>query len=467
MIGRATEVETLLACRDAKRPHFVVVTGRRRVGKTYLVRQAFEDDFAFYTTGLARVGRRRQLEEFAEALRRHGLPHAAVPKDWFAAFRTLRDLLEASDRPKKVVFLDELPWMDTRRSEFLSALESFWNGWASARADILLVVCGSATSWVVGNLFLNTGGLHNRVTRRIHLQPFTLAECRALLEANGVLLGATDLLEAYMVFGGIPHYLDQLDRRQSLAQNIDRLCFADGAPLGDEFDQLYSSLFAQPENHVAVIRAVGQKRRGLARGEIIAATGISDGGGLTKVLDELERSGFLRRDRGFGKAERDGLYQLSDPFSDFALRFLRPGVADEAFWSGTDHSGARNAWRGYAFEQVCLAHLPQIKGKLGISGVATTTSSWLGQRDGQKAQIDLVLARRDGVINLCEMKFADREYEITKAYADRLRQQRWAFADHAPKSAALHTTLVTPYGVKRNIHWSEVQAEVTLDDLFA
>ncbi|MDR1806390.1 MAG: ATP-binding protein [Propionibacteriaceae bacterium] len=469
LVGREDEQRQLREYAAADEPDFVVVYGRRRVGKTFLVREVFDDRFTFYATGLMGGSKAEQLAEFNRALNRYGTREFPPAADWLTAFWQLRDLVEADPRlGKKVIFLDEMPWMDTPKSKFLMGLEAFWNGWASGRADILLVVCGSAAAWITRKLFRNRGGLYNRVTHRIWLRPFTLQETEALLAARGIVFSRLQIAETYMVFGGIPHYLCQLERGLSPAQNVDRLCFARGAPLRDEFDQLYASVFAQAQRHVDVVEAIGRKNRGLTRDEIIAATRLTDGGSLSRVLDELERSDLLRRYYGFGKRERDSLYQLSDPFSHFALRFLRSGaVTDENYWANDDTSGARNAWRGYAFEQVCLAHLPQIKAKLGISGVATTTASWLGQRDGQKAQIDLVLARRDGVINLCEMKFADREYEITKAYADRLRQQRWAFADHAPKSAALHTTLVTPYGVKRNIHWSEVQAEVTLDDLFA
>jgi hypothetical protein len=468
ILGRETEQRQLRQYYEADEPDFLVVSGRRRVGKTFLVREFFDDRFCFYTTGLAKGTKTEQLAQFNRSLNRYGASEYPLAGDWFEAFDQLRSLIEAAPDGKKVVFLDELPWMDTPKSKFISGLESFWNGWANGRADMLLIVCGSAAAWVARKLFHDTGGLHNRVTRRMWLQPFTLKETEELLDSRGVVLSRQQIVQAHMVFGGIPHYLNQFERQLSFSQNVDRLCFASGAPLRDEFDQLYNSLFTNPERHIRIVTALGRRGGGLSREEIVRASGSSDGGGLTTTLDELESSGFIRRFPGYGKAERDTLYQLGDPFSYFALRFLLPGkINDEHFWTNDDTTGARNAWRGYAFEQVCLAHIAQVKRKLGIDGVTSVVSSWRSTAPQPNAQIDLVIDRRDGVTNLCEIKYSNKEFEITKEYEAKLRRKAWAFAETAPKTRALHTTLITSYGVKRNKHSGIVQSEVTMDDLFA
>jgi len=465
MIGRKDATATLLDCLESDRSHFVAVTGRRRVGKTYLVRQVLGEHFSFYATGLAKAVQRRQLEEFADALGRYGFRGRDTPKDWFDAFRRLRALLETSTADKKVVFLDELPWMDTRRSEFLSALEAFWNGWASARNDILLVVCGSATSWLVKNIFRNKGGLHNRVTRRINLQPFTLAECSLFLEARGVILSTYDLLEAYMVFGGIPYYLDLLDSQYSLAQSIGRECFGEGGQLRHEFDELYASLFAHHESHVQVVRALATRRIGLTRTDIEQATGLRNGGTLTAVLSDLEQCGFIVKVRPFGRKNRGALYQLIDFFTLFHITFIEKTDPDPAFWMKYGSTPAHSAWAGNAFELVCRVHLPQLLVALGVGAVITTATGWRSERSDPGAQIDLIIERADNVINLCEMKYAQEPYLISKSLDQAMRNRRAAFIDETGTRKAVHLTMITPFGLKRNMYSDSIQSQVTIESV--
>jgi len=465
LVGREEERRRLLAYAGADEPHFIVVYGRRRVGKTFLVREVFDDRFCFSCTGLARGPKGDQLRAFAVALNAYGgraYPQAA---DWFEAFQQLRDLVERAPAGKKVIFLDEMPWMDTHRSGFTTALEWFWNGWASGRRDVLLIVCGSASAWLTRKLFRDRGGLYNRVTGRLGLRPWTLGECEEYCAARGIVFDRLQMVESYMVFGGIPYYLSLLDRGLSLAQNVDALCFAPDGQLKGELGELYDTLFAQPERHLDVVTALAAKTKGLTRRDIVGATRLTDGGGLTKVLAELEQSHFVRAYAGFRKKERDTIYQLSDPFSRFALKFMRGASGqDERFWSTTANSAGRNAWRGLAFEQVCLAHVPQIKHALGISGVHVGVSSWRGRAGG--GQIDLVLDRDDRVVNLVEIKFSDEPYAITKAYDADLRARRAAFRDETGTTKALHQTFVTTYGLKHNAYWGNVQSEATMADLF-
>ncbi|MDR2620726.1 MAG: ATP-binding protein [Propionibacteriaceae bacterium] len=465
LIGRREEADALLACLRSDKAHFVAVTGRRRVGKTFLVREVLGEHFTFYATGLAKATQRRQLEEFAEALRLYGLPKAETPKDWFAAFRTLRELIELSPQAKNVVFLDELPWMDTRRSEFVSALESFWNGWASGRSDVLLVVCGSATSWLVGNLFHNTGGLHNRVTRRINLEPFTLSECQEFLTANRVVMSTSDLLEAYMIFGGVPYYLDLLEPRFSLAQNVGRVCFAAGGQLRTEFDALYASLFQHSERHVQVVRAIAEKRKGLTRAELIKATKLPNGGQLTKTLRELEQSGFIAKVRPFNRKERGTLYQLVDFFTLFHLTFIENSAPDTDFWLKYSSGPAHSAWTGNSFELVCQAHLPQLLAQMGIGAVITTASSWRSAQSDPGAQIDLVIERADNVINLCEMKYSPDLFSIDKSLDKTMRYRRAAFIEETRTRKAVHLTLITPFGLKRNQYSDSIQSQVIMQNI--
>ena len=470
-IGRREAIDELDRICEASRPQFLVVYGRRRVGKTYLIRQYFKNEFAFYATGVLNGGTRDELAAFGNNLRLYGSEESA-PRNWFDAFSALVRLLERSDvrrdpvSGKRVVFIDEMPWLDTPRSDFLAALDWFWNAWGSAQEDVVLVVCGSATSWITKKLFKNRGGLHNRVTARIRLEPFTLGECAEYFQTSGFAWEAAQVLEAYMVFGGVPYYLDLLDRRAGLAQNIDNLCFRRGGQLADEFDELYRSLFRNAERHLAIVRALASKKAGRTRDELLDATSNVTGGTLTNTLGELEQCGFIRSYRPFGKKSRGTLYQLIDPFSLFYLQFM-DGNTSERFWQENYQSPRLNAWRGYAFELVCLIHVQQIRRALGISAISADVSSWRSAEADPGAQVDLVIDRADQIIDLCEMKWSSVEFVIDKAYDRKLRERREAFLQETKTRKGARLVLVTPYGVRRNAYSDTVQAEVTAEDLFA
>lgn len=467
IVGRREEQRQLKSYRESERPEFLVVFGRRRVGKTFLIREYFSGEFGFQCTGLAGADKKAQLAGFNNALNKYGQQEYPLSDNWLTAFSQLIHLLENSAPGKKVVFLDEMPWMDTHKSGFLTGLEHFWNGWGAGRSDLLLIACGSAASWLTKKVFQNRGGLYNRVTRRMHLLPFTLYECEQYFERAGVIFNRHQILEFYMIFGGIPYYLSLFDKSYSLAQNVDLLCFAGGAQLRDEFANLYASLFLHADRHREVVGALCRKNSGLTREEIIKATAFNNGGNLSLVLTELEQSGFIRSYRAFGKKERDKIYQLIDFFSLFYLKFMSPGSTDEHFWSNFSRTGAHNAWSGYAFELVCLCHLAQIKQKLGITGVQTETSTWRSSQSDPGEQIDLVIERGDHAINLCEMKYSAGEFAINKETDRVLRNKRTAFVAETGTKKALLQTMITTYGLKANLYSGNVQSEVSAEDLFA
>ncbi|GAB3420546.1 ATP-binding protein [Niabella aquatica] len=438
--------------------------GRRRVGKTFLIREAFNNRFDFYITGIANVNTQQQLLNFHLALKKYD-PSGKENKpaeNWLIAFQQLITLLEGKESKKKVIFLDELPWLDTAQSGFMPALEHFWNSWASSRKDIVLVVCGSAASWMINKLIHNKGGLHNRVTQRIKLEPFTLAECEAFLKSRGAVFDRYQIIQLYMVMGGIPFYLNQVDRGSSAAQNIDRICFQENGPLVTEFDDLYHSLFNKAEKHISIIEALSKKAKGLTRDEIISITKLPNAGSTTRLLKELEESSFIRRYKAFGKKERNSLYQLYDFYSLFYLRFIR-NREDENNWINGLNDPKHRTWSGYAFEQVCLAHVKEIKQALGISGVQTSVSSWAGNG----AQIDLIIDRKDQVINLCEMKCSIGNFTITKKYAGELRNKIKAFREATATRKAIFLTMITTYGLVKNEHAGAlVQNDLKMDILF-
>lgn len=468
IIGRIREQKELKEYIASQSSEFIAVYGRRRVGKTFLIREMFGDNFAFYVTGMDNVPMQEQLLNFNLTLRRCSGKEWKPVSNWLLAFDQLISYLESLPPGNKIIFMDELPWMDTHKSGFVSALEHFWNSWASARHDIKLIVCGSATSWMIDKLINNRGGLHNRLTHRMLIEPFNLKECERYFHSRDITYSRHEIAECYMVMGGIPFYLSQMKKGLSVAQNIDRLFFEESAALGNEFDNLYRALFKYSEKYVKIVGALATKGKGLNRLEIIKQSGLSNNGGLSIMLKELEACGFIRRYEPFGKVKKEALYQLVDFFTLFYFRFiLKNRYKDEHFWTSSQGSSVHRAWSGYAFEMLCLCHIRQIKKALGISGIQSLVSSWRSEISEEGAQIDLVIDRKDQTVNLCEMKYSITEFAIDKKYDAILRNKQAAFLAETKTRKSLQLTFVTTYGVKPNAYSSRVQSEVLLEDLFA
>lgn len=470
LIGREQEQKELLDLFKSDESEFCAVYGRRRIGKTYLVRETLNGYFAFQHTGVANAPMRVQLNEFRFSLKNAGHECPAF-RDWYDAFHGLEEYLDECPPGKKVVFLDELSWMDTVRSNFLSALEHFWNGWVLARPqkDILLIVCGSATSWIINRVIQDHGGLHNRLTHQIYLRPFSLHECELLAVQQGLKYSRMDLAELYMIMGGVPYYWSFLHKTESVPQNIDRIFFAENAPLAHEFNALYASIFRKSAIHVKIVANLATRKAGMTRREILEATGLPANTAFSQSLEELEQCNFIRKYFTLGKKERDAVYQLMDNFTLFHFQYIVPNsYRNENFWSSSLEHGRHYAWRGLAFERLCLWHLPQIKRTLGISGIVSNAHSWLHYSKSGKpdAQIDLLLVRNDRIINLCEMKFSDHEYSFSKQEHENLMQRKHWLMEAVGKNYSVWLTAITAYGVAQNAMSNDFQSFVTLDDLF-
>jgi AAA+ ATPase superfamily predicted ATPase len=468
VVGRKQEQYILNELLVSKKAEFLAVYGRRRIGKTFLIRRVYDKHITFQMTGIARANTSQQLSNFFTVLRGvdENIKPESPPKTWFEAFDMLRIYLHALKAPKKVVFFDELPWIDTPRSHFLSALEHFWNSWASARPDIVLVACGSAASWMLNKIINNRGGLYNRITQRIHLLPFTLYETESLLNSNKITLDRYQIVQLYMIVGGVPFYLSQLRQGMSVFQEIDRLAFSKNGFLATEYDNLYRSLFNHPDKHITIIETLAAKPQGLSREEIVQSSGIKDGGGITTVLGELEDSGFINKSFPFGKKIRDSIYRLSDQYSLFYLKFIkdqhRVGAGS---WLSRVDSPAWRAWSGYAYESICFQHIIAIKKALGISGVHTEESSWIDK--ARSVQIDLLIDRRDHVINLCEVKFTQQPFVLSKAHKEAFEKKVFAFKEETQTRKSVFPTLLTTFGLKDGMHSTGfIQNVVTMDDLF-
>lgn len=476
IVGRKREIEELKSIYQRRQAQLVAVYGRRRVGKTYLVRELFKEQFAFYHTGVSPLELKdgnlleAQLKAFNSSLIRYGAKVEARPKDWMEAFDRLSTLLSTQDNnQRQVVFIDEMPWMDTPRSGFITAFEHFWNGWGAGQENLMLIVCGSATSWIQDNLINSYGGLYARLNAEIRLSPFTLQETEQLLQAQGITLSRYDILQLYMAVGGIPMYLSYALPGYSLAQLVDKLYFNRQAKLRDEFERLFCSIFKSPDNYMSVIRLLSKRQDGYSRDDISQKTGIASGKNLTSILRALETSDFIECYKPFENNKRNMLYRLTDPFCLFYLNQVEGQERGEHFWCDNENSPLLNTWRGRAFENACLMHIDQIKAAMGVGGIRSENASWtMRGMDGQQGmQIDLIINRSDRVVNLCEMKFVGTEFEVKKEYEAKLRDRLQWMADHVGRQSNVQMTLVTTYGLKFGIHSGIFQRVVTLDSLFA
>ncbi|MDD7271003.1 MAG: ATP-binding protein [Spirochaetales bacterium] len=470
IIGREREKDCLMQCLLSKKPELVAVYGRRRVGKTYLIKEFFNNHFSFYTTGIADEKTQGQLKTFHSSLIKYGYHDKKIPSDWFEAFEMLRKMLDSDGlyrepiNNKRVIFLDELPWMDTAKSDFKSAFEYFWNSYASSKDDILIIVCGSATSWILNNLIYDRKGFHNRITKRIHLAPFSLAECEELFEYNNMVMTRSQMIESYMIFGGVPYYLNLLDSRLSLIQNVEELCFKEYGDLHFEYHSLFHSLFNKPEKHMAILESLARNSYGLTRTQLSGVKEIGGGSVLTKDLRELEECGFIRRFNKLTKKSEESFYQLIDPFVLFSIMFLNNKKLKS--WKEQINTPGYYSWRGKSFEIVCLNHITQIKLALGISGIESDEYSWHGSNKEDGAQIDLLIVRKDGVINLCEMKFTNEAYSLDSDEYEKLLNRMSRFRKETDTDYAIHITLICSSGYKRNKYSDIIQNVITGDELF-
>ena len=470
MIGRKSELIRFQEAMESDQSEFIAVYGRRRVGKTFLIRQAFANHFTFAHTGIAKGSMHEQLVNFQDSLIDCGYKDCPIPQSWLEAFRYLKKVIAESNDIRKVVFIDEMPWMDTPRSNFTAALEHFWNGWASARNDVVLIVCGSATSWIINKVIRNKGGLHNRITGKIHLRQFSLKECEEYASARHLGMSRSQIAEAYMILGGVPHYWSFLKKDASLAQNIDRMFFSEDGELKGEFDELYASLFKRKEPYETIVTELAARKSGMTRDELVAKTGMANNGRLSERLAELEQCGFIRSYHVIGACSSAIVYQLMDSFTLFHFNFIKNNIKhSERFWSSSLGSPMYHAWRGLSFERLCLQHVNKIKEAIGIGGVDAEVGCWRHVADEQcphGAQIDLVIDRADNVVDLCEMKCTDSPYRILEGDMSEMKRRCEIYRMVTRTRKSIHMLLVSANGTEPGMYRNEINCEVTLNELF-
>ncbi len=470
MIGRKEEIKILQEAFESTQSELIAIYGRRRIGKTYLIREHFTNNLIFSTSGLYKGTLKEQLWEFAANLKIAYKSDLQIkpPQDWFEAFDLLKTLIDSQTKKrKKVIFLDEVPWMATPKSRFLTAFESFWNGWASARKDLVVIICGSASSWMIQEIEKSKGGLYNRVTKRIVLKAFTLAETEEFFKSKNIVLSKIQITELYMMLGGVPHYLNQIRKGETPAVAIDRLVFNKDGLLSDEFSQLFVSLFGSSGIHEQVIKHLAQHRYGLTREAILSKLKVESGGWFTKIINELEASGFIEIQVPFSNKVKDALIKVVDNYSMFYESFKKDKTISN--WTIAQSSQKWKIWSGLTFENICLYHQKKIVNALGINGIQTVVYTWhnKGNDEMNGAQIDMVIDRADKTINICEIKFNENPFIITKTYAQELRMKIASFNYFTKNKKTLFYTFITSGGLIKNLESNAlVQTEVVLEDLF-
>jgi uncharacterized protein len=468
IIGRDSQIEILNTAIASNQSEFVAVTGRRRIGKTFLIKKFFEEDICFYMTGVQNQSMKTQLEAFSNELSIRSKRTMGVPKNWLEAFSMLRDYVASVDTTKKkVIFLDELPWIDTQRSGFLQIFAHFWNSWAAWEHNIILVIAGSATSWIVNKVYNDRGGLHNRVTKRIWLEPFKLKETELLFKANNVILSQYEISLIYMALGGIPFYLNEVKSGESAAQCLERLCFTDGGLLVKEFDNLYQSVFQNPEGHLKIVKTLAKHTYGLERSEILKKTQLSNSGATTKILEELTDTGYLSYMIPYGKNSSGGKYILADFYSRFYLSFINAKKITN--WTTLINSNVYTVWCGITFEWLCHFHKKEIVKALGLSGINTSTS-YLNVKDENNkmlSQIDMLIERADNALNLCEIKFSNDVYKLSKAEHDNIKKKVFYLQEKLNRRKSIFPTMITTFGCEKNMYYlGLITNQVSLEALF-
>lgn len=466
--GRNQEIEIFKEAKNSGQSEFIAVTGRRRIGKTFLINYFFKEDICFYMTGVQNQPAKIQLRAFANELSFRTKKIISTPESWLEAFAILRDYVETiKTTEKKVIFFDELPWIDTQKSGFLQIFAHFWNSWAAWEKNIILVIAGSSTSWIVNKVYNDPGGLHNRVTKRIWLEPFKLAETESFFRSKNITLSRYEITLIYMAFGGVPFYLNEVKVGESAAQCIERLCFTEGGMLKDEFENLYTSIFYKPEAHLRIVKALVKRPYGMERIELLKQAKMTNSGSTTKILDELITTGYVQYLIPYGKNTNSGKYILADFYSRFYLNFISNRKISN--WMSHINSNIYKTWCGLAFEWLCHLHRKEIVKALGISGIQTTTSYLNIKDDAGKmtAQIDMLIDRADNALNLCEIKFSNDVYILTKTEAENIRKKIFYLQAQLKRRKSIFPIMITTFGCEKNMHYlGLITNQLDMDSLF-
>lgn len=481
-----------LACREieckvldqfltSEKAEFLAIYGRRRVGKTFLIRTYFEnqDVIFFDTTGEKNARLAIQIKHFTKQISTVFYNNAPLKpgKNWDESFELLTLAINSSNVSKKIVlFFDELPWMATKNSHILQSLDYYWNQHWSKNSRIKLIVCGSSASWIIDKIVNNKGGLHNRITRNILLEPFNLSKTKSFFRKTKLSITERHIVTLFMVMGGVPFYLSKIEKNLSAIQNIENLAFQHNSFFLNEFNNLFSSLFSDADIIVEMIRIIASYRYGILQDALLKKMGplLQGKGGLEK-LHALEDAGFIMHFKSHWHKKRGIYYRVTDEYCLFYLYWIEP-VKDtllkrnltEGHWNKMTQQSSWHIWTGLAFESICYKHLPEITRALSLPGIAIpNTWRYTPTQDHKKgAQIDLLFDRDDDAITICEIKYTEKPFVITKAYAEQLQQKIAIFKEVTGTQKQIFIAMISANGVKENQYSSLLSTVLTMKDLF-
>ncbi len=484
IIGREKELQELEEAYQSDNAEFIAVYGRWRVGKTFLVTNSLsnrEDTLFFHISGTKKGTKAEQIKNFTDEISDKFLkPGARIesPKTWRDALRLLTEYIKDYKGKKVVLFFDEFPWLVSKRSELMETFQFHWNRHWSLDDRIKLIVCGSSAGWILEKIINDRDGLYNRVTHRIHLEPFNLHETKEYLRSRGASLQNRDITNLYMVLGGIPFYLSQTKTRLSAMQNIEFLAFRKNSFLMTEFDNLYATLFSEDAGHIELAKIISKHRYGINRKNIVAASPrFKKGGRLTTLLKDLEQAGFISRFTPFESKKKEAFYKMEDEYSLFYFNWIEPiretplaRSMKIGYWEQELKSPAWHSWAGYAFEALCIKHISQISEALGIS-VTAKPHTWRyvppkGSLE-RGAQVDLLFDRDDNSITLCEIKYTREPFILDKEQMHKLWNRIDVFKQHTKTQKNIFLSFISAQGLKKTVYSEEfVHQIVSLEDLF-
>ena len=493
MIGRKKEIKLLNEICDLEESSLVAIYGRRRIGKTYLVNHMFkkyrQDCLFFEFTGAYDGDKRGQIDNFIDQVYEWFYVEPSFEiKSWSDAFRFLKrtidkEIKKRDSNEKVIVFLDEVPWIDrSNKGGFLSALGYFWNTWCEPRENVVLILCGSNSSWIRDKILKNArGSLYQRVTHQISMYPFDLKETKAyLLEQKGFMIDNKTVTDIYMIFGGVAKYLSFLNPNESSAENIDRVFFSIHGSMYREYDELFSSLFADKSDYYkSVIELLCTRRSGFSLSDISKAFNEKLGGKLRLAIAELEECGFIKGLSKYGNSVRGVNYMIVDPYILFHHKWIKGFSRNDIatlpnnYWLHKSSSQSYAVWSGYAFEIVVMVNIRLYLNAIGRLGFFSGVYHWqhmAKSEDEQGAQIDMVVNYGNNIFDILECKYYNSEYVISKEYAKNIKNKLSMFKKYglySKQKSELRLVFLTSYGVKMNAEAHSLNiSRVCLDDLF-
>lgn len=481
IIGRENEQEILKRALASNHAEFIALFGRRRVGKSFLVTQYFsgKNCIFFYITGIKNGSYKKQLRQFTNIISDvfYNGAELKLKNNWLDTFEMLTSSIKKTPNDKKIViFMDEFPWMVTRRSGLLEAVDYYWNRFWVHDRRIKLIICGSSASWIINNIINNQGGLHNRITYQINLDVFNLKETKSYLHKSGIKLNDRQITQIYMVTGGVPFYLSKIEKGISAAQVIEKLAFSKNCILLNEFDNLFSSLFYSYNEYIKTIRMIAKHRYGVGQEELLTTLGKSKAGmGGLRILDDLEKAGFIISFKPHFHKKKGIYYKVIDEYISFYLNWIEPikntllvRSLEQDYWEKQQYLAKWHSWAGYAFEALCYKHLPQIRKALHLNSSSIPNTWRYAPRKGEKgAQIDLLFDRSDESITICEIKYSNQPFAIDKQYYNNLLNKIEVFKKITRTTKQIFTALISANGLKPTIYSEHLISDVvTLKDLF-